>query len=324
MYKCFCGVECTSKQTLGSHVGRMHKELTTIEKAIAKFKIIAPHGDFKQVLDDYIGGRTVFYELPVEAQEIISAHGKKRSSKEERATVRYQDKYRAAIIEKFGVENISQSEIVKKKKDATFLKNHGIGMNEYLKNNVQPLGPIAASTQPQYKLKQNYENASATLYHKYGVSNPSQMEKVREINSAKQKAFWCNKTYDERVLYTSFARSRITHISKIEQRVKNVLEQHGIVGVYNKHLFGYSWDIRIGNTLIEVNGIYWHAKPTIYKNDDVLCGNLTAGQVWLKDRIKKETAQSNGFQVIYIWEDDINKWTDQEIYQFLDKEMNHD
>ena len=52
----------------------------------------------------------------------------------------------------------------------------------------------------------------------------------------------------------------------------------------------------------------YHAKPTLYKENDIpikFKGNyLTAKDIWEKDKIKANIAIENKFDILIIWEDE--------------------
>lgn len=62
------------------------------------------------------------------------------------------------------------------------------------------------------------------------------------------------------------------------------------------------------NTLVEIQGTFWHADPRVYKADDVLqygSQSRIARDIWEKDRRKQEAAIDQGYRVICVWEIDI-------------------
>lgn len=73
----------------------------------------------------------------------------------------------------------------------------------------------------------------------------------------------------------------------------------------------YSFDIKIGNLLIELNGVYWHCSPKRYQPNDIVRfpGNIfmKAKDKWEYDKIKKEAAIKKGYIVETIWEDEFNE-----------------
>jgi G:T-mismatch repair DNA endonuclease (very short patch repair protein) len=92
--------------------------------------------------------------------------------------------------------------------------------------------------------------------------------------------------------------------SSLERRFKKILcgnnitfEQH--FRVKNRI---YDFYIKKSNVLIETNGDYWHANPKKYKTD------LTEDQrMGIKRDIKKtELAKSEGFNIIFIWESEMD------------------
>ena len=72
---------------------------------------------------------------------------------------------------------------------------------------------------------------------------------------------------------------------------------------------GGQFDFRIGNILLEIQGDFWHANPKFYKESYELSfpGNIKikAKDLWEKDYRKKVLAESRGYTLLYIWENDI-------------------
>lgn len=72
----------------------------------------------------------------------------------------------------------------------------------------------------------------------------------------------------------------------------------------------YSFDIRVGNKIIEFNGDLYHANPIFYSENDIppFAGNKkTAKELWQKDTDKRIEAQKAGYLVKTIWEHDYNR-----------------
>ena len=76
----------------------------------------------------------------------------------------------------------------------------------------------------------------------------------------------------------------------------------------NKSKF-YKYDFCIPELkfIIEFNGDVFHGNPQLFNESD--CPNpydktLTAKQMWLNDKEKKDLAESKGFDVMVIWERD--------------------
>lgn len=70
----------------------------------------------------------------------------------------------------------------------------------------------------------------------------------------------------------------------------------------------YYYDFKIKNTIIEINGDYWHANPEKYEEEDVFYvrnSEVKARDIWKKDFDKIRFAKSKGYDVIVIWESEI-------------------
>jgi hypothetical protein len=70
----------------------------------------------------------------------------------------------------------------------------------------------------------------------------------------------------------------------------------------------YSFDLTIGKKMIEFNGDYWHMNPVKYKEDDFnKTIKLLATEKWQYDAEKIKTAESNGYDVLIVWESEYNE-----------------
>ena len=75
-------------------------------------------------------------------------------------------------------------------------------------------------------------------------------------------------------------------------------------GKWNHDTNGYVvYDIKHKDCIIEFNGDYWHANPTIYQASDMI-RNTSAEQIWLNDKQKLDIARQHGFRVLVVWEYD--------------------
>ena len=70
--------------------------------------------------------------------------------------------------------------------------------------------------------------------------------------------------------------------------------------------FIYDFYLPLYNIIIEYNGDFWHANPTIYNEDKILTDGKTAEEIWEKDKLKKQIAEENGYKFYTIWEKDYN------------------
>ncbi len=320
----FCTRFFADRKSIGTHFTKTHRDEFKDELSLERLKMDLSYG--KPVIDalvkSYIDKEISVFNSPIDISNLLKLMGIKRTSKEERTTERYKKKYTSAIFEKYGVTNVSKSPEIQKKKEETNALKHG-SYDEYLKIRRESM----ALGYSEYVKSDNHANTlfkiAQTCLERYGYENfgvgKSALSKRKESH-AKTIATW---DYAERLERTSKAREAVCklNVSSIEIRVREALEFIGIQNVtYNKVLFNVNWDMVFDKTIIEVQGVFWHAKPTIYKPTDILLGKLTAQEIWDKDLRKKKLAESHGYSIIYIWEDDIRSAKDTESLIKLVKE----
>ena len=65
----------------------------------------------------------------------------------------------------------------------------------------------------------------------------------------------------------------------------------------------------------------WHGNPAKYKSTDIIMGKILVFDLWKKDKNKKIIAENNGYKIIYIWEDEINKCNRLELVELLKEKI---
>ena len=86
--------------------------------------------------------------------------------------------------------------------------------------------------------------------------------------------------------------SEYGRISSIEQKTMDWLSLHNIEYEFQFSIeYKFLYDFKIGNVIVEVNGIWFHNLPKQKEKD-------------IKKRI---FAESKGYNVIYLWEDEVNR-----------------
>ena len=94
-------------------------------------------------------------------------------------------------------------------------------------------------------------------------------------------------------------------------------KQHAILKNNTRH---YVYDIVHKNKIIEYNGDFWHASPKKYKESDVVRlpnKTITAKEIWEKDLEKIKFAESQGYEVLVVWESDFKKNKEETIKQCI-------
>ena len=147
---------------------------------------------------------------------------------------------------------------------------------------------------PEEERKQVYQTAHNSLM----VLKNESPEYYREIKSRGGKS--------------AMSKSQNYEKSSLEIIVENWLKNNNINYEYSPIMGSYQYDFIIHNKriLIEVQGDYWHGNPNLF-NDDGSNGKRILNDIQKtkieKDRQKLEFAKTHNFELICIWEEEINK-----------------
>jgi hypothetical protein len=172
-----------------------------------------------------------------------------------------------------------------------------------------------------YCERQAYTNTKQYFVETYG--NDAGLEKFKEVN--KKKAMPHDPVYLAEKLSISIddavdiILSRQTNFFKSNLEIKFVellesklgkLEYTNKTkpfGKWSKLLNTYVvFDIKHKNCIIEFNGDYWHANPSIYNENAIIRGK-TASYIWDRDNKKIQTAIDAGFRTYVVWENDFKQ-----------------
>lgn len=272
--------------------------------------------DLKIIIKDYIDGfciQDIKDKYNINIKNYVKALNINRSNSESKKTKNYINKYEKTCLKNYNVKNPSQSNDIKKKKKETFIKNQGYENNFCNKEILDK----ALKNIDYDKVK---KTTHINLQNKYGkhITNIAQVPEVRRKSSKSQKERFSKLTLDEKRKLTEIARSYITYTSKLELKIQEILNLLNIEYYCNVFLYRYNWDIVFKNKVIlEINGDFWHANPNMYKANDILLGDKKAKDIWDKDKRKKNKAEANGYKVYYLWENEINNMSDEQIIKFL-------
>lgn len=207
-------------------------------------------------------------------------------------------KYRKTCQDRYGVDNVSKSELIKNRKKETFLKNYGV-------DNI-----FKDDSFKRWILDNNFAWNN--------LSDEGNAERVKKQTESIKK-YWNNLTDEQKAKIH-------THngTSSLESKISEALNYMSISYSTQFPLRGKVFDflLRDSKILIEVNGDYWHCNPSIYKQDDLVShpsGKIKALQIWKKDEDKRLKAESEGYKVIYIWEKEIKESED--IYKLIQEKI---
>lgn len=240
-----------------------------------------------------------------------------------------------------GITNVFQVESIKEKCKQSHLKNLGV---EYPSQSKEIRTKIVETWQTNYgvdnpsKLPENRALAKKTTKDRYGDENYRNVEQAKLTNSLKseeeKKAIVEKReAYNLQHYGVTTPLELHTHrqsISKLSSRIQSIFDANGFreyqmefklqfLDELNRPRYRY-YDFKIGNTLLEVNGDFYHANPQIYQSDSILRihhQDIQARVIWEADKFKKTLAENNGFKVVYLWESIMKKLSDSELFTWL-------
>jgi very-short-patch-repair endonuclease len=245
-----------------------------------------------------------------------------RTLKAECNNVRTREKYVGTIYKKYGVPNISQCSEIKEKKRQTFLKNYGVD-NIYKDPNFKKWileNNFAWNVPSIEENEQRIEKQTISIIKFwYDPNNKDRTDKIKQNNKLLTQKWWNNLNDEQK---NSIIQKRKIVNSRLESKISEILMYLNIGFSTQKFINRFAYDFLINSTkiLIEVNGDFWHANPDLYEPDFILHHpnkRISAKDLWNKDLVKKINAEKEGYTVIYIWESEIRKKTDNELIELI-------
>jgi len=119
--------------------------------------------------------------------------------------------------------------------------------------------------------------------------------------------------------YTNIKAKNVRFNTSCEIKIEKILLKNNINYekqwvVYdrkNKRCRFYDFYLPDFNILLEVDGCYWHCKPSKYSAEYIHpYMKTTAEEIWKRDKYKNFVAKDNGYKIVRVWEDEIDeKWT---------------
>ena len=185
---------------------------------------------------------------------------------------------------KYGVDNAMQLPESKQKAKDTCLERYGV---EYAAQSQQFKDQIAETCMQKYgvtstaAIPERREKAQQTMLERYGVGKPEVVAKAKATYSRKYKVLTSS------LLMNGESRPNLAFAA--------MLEQEGIEYVTEFTLGNYSYDFKVGNTLIEIN------PSSTHNSTWTPFGDHTGIDKYYHQK-KSKYAFDHGFRCIHIWE----------------------
>ena len=213
-----------------------------------------------------------------------------------------------AIYEILDMFNVNHRDMKTSQKLITAPKNKEFCNKHYGVDNVSQL--------PEIQRKKEI-----TFLKHYGKDNIWKTDMYKEFTSNR----WASYSPERKKELLKQWRNASGATSKLEAIIAEYLIELNIsfIKQFKIDNFYHPYDFLLTgtNVIIEVNGDFWHANPTIYKEDDILHfpnnKHILVKDIWENDIINESEAISNGYVVLKIWESDIKTKSKDEIQLFI-------
>lgn len=310
--KCICGKEisCVNKK----HYVMCSSKTMSYDEYMIKFYLHNfPKLTYDTVYDLYVNKE---YTLPMFLKEfginykamlfIIKSYDiKTRSIKESNNLESVHDRFKKTCLERYGVDNPTR------KGTPAYLKREQTILERYGSTNIFS----SESFMEEMKKDDIWLERFGLTYHEFRSKRSSDVWKNK---SAEGREDWLRK----------FALGRNNEETNIEKRFREMLEHYNLNYEPQYYVEGKFFDFYTEDVLVEVNGDYFHANKLYYSPDQILrfpnsLFPTTAKNVWQRDELKRMIANSNNYDVIYIWENEIVKCkTHEQLYDLFIERMN--
>lgn len=219
---------------------------------------------------------------------------------------------------RYGVDYANQSKIVKDRIKQTCLEKYGTNtafeaeeVKEKIKqSNLERYGAATPFGSPIVR-----EKVQATHLEKYGHISPlGNMEIQQKCQASIDKGYTiANKLFD--LIYDNLTDDQKSHCYYINKN-----KEFGKLSINKDRYFFYDFVIS-GNykKCIEFNGDYWHCNPRLFEADYISPSiKKTAKEIWEYDKVKIQSIEKDGFEVLTVWELDYTEDKDKVVKQILE------
>lgn len=176
-------------------------------------------------------------------------------------------------------------------------------------------GPQSPSYWEQQGLSPHAAQDRATKFKRQNSPRCPEFWEKRGFSPAEAKA-----KITTQAINGALACLKKTQKPRTEQLVAKFLKSCGIPfgtqlrvsntqSVDGRSVFVFDFHIPSSNTLIEVNGTFWHADKRVFQPQDVVRfpggRSFLAQDIWQRDENKRKAAERTGYRVVTIWELDL-------------------
>ncbi|MCK9417406.1 very short patch repair endonuclease [Candidatus Dojkabacteria bacterium] len=339
--KCnFCGIELNSMNTRHIHsCDKSDKSISNNERKYLFIKYNYPYLSVKENLIKEYETKSLpdFYnEFDINSSQVLFLldyfNIKKRSISDSSGIAL--KKYIKTCNDKYDVDNVSQIDSVKEKKKKTFIEHYGVDNIWKSKDFYIWLDTYMVEKFGKRRINNPEKVSIGNKLYQQNLTD-EERKKISETLSIAQKKRWSEISDEDKLIFINNCKKSWTNlseedkkkrldkinrnsISSLEIRIGKILMMMNIPFETQKIIDGKISDFLLKNTkiLIEIQGDFWHANPCLYKQNDILNHpkkRITANEIWNRDLNKMYLLEKSGYKIIYIWENNMNKMTDEEL-----------
>lgn len=310
----FCNFEIETPKGLKNHYTKKHSDISEITREIDYQKQLHGEVTINNAIEQYKSETVCVNDLVKQGlhlSKLLGLLGLKRSNSEEKKTKRYKNLVERTILEKYGVKNISQHPGVKQKVKNAFHEKYGGHSLQRPEIRLKVVETIRKKS--KHEKQQIVDKIKNTMIAKYGVSSAFMLQ-----HSVKHRIF------NQRCAPLSTRRHRtlnarkrlhvLTTDSNLETVFKEFLLSNHVLFEQNVSVDGFIFDFKIDQTLIEINGETWHFNPN---QPSKFATFLNKEYIIDKDKRKQQSAISNGFKPVIIWESELFDLSFQQFTTFI-------
>lgn len=204
------------------------------------------------------------------------------------------------------------------------IKQSTYNCNEFTKDRVNNPDKYIGifDTSIEYYLKQgySYDESKVKLSERQNTFTISKcIQKYGEVGGQKiwrdRQEKWSSSLLNNGNLKIGYSNISQVLFDNICEKLENTINifygrKNNEISLSNgKRGFLYDFTDTLNKKIIEFNGDVYHGNPLLFKEDDRPhpFKDVTSKEIWEKDRIKIELANSHGFDVLVIWESEYKK-----------------
>lgn len=305
-YYKYCSLKCSSKDTSKNRVESIRKSqgenAFKIKTPLTKERQQIANDRRKQTTLDRYGVES-YMQTPEFRQSISNAAMEQYGVEYFTRAKEVQEQTKQTCIERYGYENQMQSPIIQQKAKNTCLDVYGY---EYASQAPEVWKKGMDTFKDRYGINSNFNKSEVrdkslkTKIEKYGTPNPGLL--ITGYSKISQE--FCDNLY-------KMLPEELKKYSHYQNKDRETWLRYKVKD-HNNYFF-YDFSIMSLKILIEYNGDYWHRNPKFYEATEE---NI---EIWKKDEFKKEIAEEQGFQILYVWDSDYKENKEKTLNEILEK-----